>query len=155
MQHSYHNHSQPILSTLQQGGNNNNEQGKNVPEYRYGQNETTINASDECSILLNALSFRESTVAYADRLYLNPQPPKIAEDYLNTNHSIETSVSDLLGKELRQGDNGNLIAENRDLVVNWIALIHTKYWFEQETFHLAVSIIDRYLKKILDGFIDF
>ena len=127
MHHSYHNYSQPILSTLPQE-NNNNEQGRNVPEYRYGNNETTINASDECSILLNALSFRESTVAYADRLYLNSQPPKIAEDYLNTNHSIETSVSDLLGKE-QKGDAGNLISENRDLVVNWIALIHTKYWF--------------------------
>ena len=40
-------------------------------------------------------------------------------------------------------------------MVNWIALIHTKYWFEQETFHLAVSIIDRYLRKVPDISADF
>ena len=98
-------------------------------------------------MLLNALSFRESTVVYADQLCLRTEAIENPENYLNIDNSLSSSISGLLIKEKTKEDPSRIIYEKRDLVVNWIALIHTKYWFEQETFHLAVSIIDRYLRK--------
>ena len=69
MRQSYHNYSQPILTSIPHP---NTYLVKHIPE-RYENSETTYQGTDEASLLLNALSFRESTVAYADRLYLNPE----------------------------------------------------------------------------------
>lgn len=51
----------------------------------------------------------------------------------------------MLDNETR--DNIKVILKNdkRDLVVNWVALVHTKYKFDQETFHRTINIIDKYL----------
>ena len=35
--------------------------------------------------------------------------------------------------------------EKRDMIVNWVALVHTKYKFDQDTFSRSISIIDKYL----------
>lgn len=36
----------------------------------------------------------------------------------------------------------------RTVLLDWISEVHTQYHFAQETFHLAVSLIDRYLQVI-------
>jgi hypothetical protein len=36
-------------------------------------------------------------------------------------------------------------AEKRNIIVNWLALIHTKYGFQPETLHEAANIFNRYL----------
>ena len=45
------------------------------------------------------------------------------------NNSMNTSISGLLLQDSSKIDSNTLVYEKRDLVVNWIALIHTKYWF--------------------------
>lgn len=34
----------------------------------------------------------------------------------------------------------------RTVLIDWISEVHTQYHFAQETFHITVSIIDRYLQ---------
>ena len=34
----------------------------------------------------------------------------------------------------------------RTVLLDWISEVHTQYHFAQETFHIAVSTIDRYLQ---------
>lgn len=40
------------------------------------------------------------------------------------------------------------IVEQRNLIVNWLTLIHTKYGFQPETLHEATNIFNRYLSRI-------
>ena len=62
------------------------------------------------------------------------------------NSSLNTSIGGMVLEEQPKIKKDNSKAEKRDVIVKWLALIHTKYWFEQETLHLSVSIIDRFLK---------
>lgn len=40
----------------------------------------------------------------------------------------------------------------RAVLIDWINEVHLQYRFAQETFHMAVSIIDRYLQVIFEFF---
>lgn len=43
----------------------------------------------------------------------------------------------------------------RTVLLDWISEVHTQYHFAQETFHITVSIIDRYLQvSIFNAFGD-
>lgn len=43
-----------------------------------------------------------------------------------------------------------ICGEMRGILMNWINEVHLQYGYSQETYHMVVLIIDRYLQVIAD-----
>lgn len=57
--------------------------------------------------------------------------------HLETVYAIEKNHLD---------DQRDVLPKMRAVLMDWINEVHLQYHFVQETFHMAVSIIDRYLQ---------
>lgn len=54
-------------------------------------------------------------------------------------------LSNMLKSEQLMKVGNHESVDKRNLIVNWLALIHTKYSFQPETLHEAANIFNRYL----------
>lgn len=59
--------------------------------------------------------------------------------------NINSEIKWMFDEESKAKNKGVWKNQKRDMIVNWVALVHTKYKFDQDTFSRAVSIIDKYL----------
>lgn len=59
--------------------------------------------------------------------------------------NINSEIKWMFDEESKAKNKGVWKNQKRDMIVNWVALVHTKYKFDQDTFSRSVSIIDKYL----------
>lgn len=75
--------------------------------------------------------------------------PLLVSEYVN---DIYAYLFSLEKKYAIRGDHlegqREVVPRMRTVLVDWINEVHLQYHFAQETFHMAVSIIDRYLQVI-------
>lgn len=70
----------------------------------------------------------------------------LVAEYIKDIHSYLLSMEDKYSIRPMYLRNHTTTIRNRAVLINWLVEVHISYKFVQETLHLAVSILDRYLQ---------
>lgn len=73
--------------------------------------------------------------------------PQLVSEYVNDIYAylLHLETIHTIGKNHLEGQR-EVFPKMRAVLIDWINEVHLQYHFVQETFHMAVSIIDRYLQ---------
>lgn len=73
--------------------------------------------------------------------------PWLVSEYVNDIYSYLYHLESIYGiKKNHLAEQNEVIPKMRAVLIDWISEVHLQYHFVQETFHMAVSLIDRYLQ---------